>query len=104
MFLTPQEKSGVIVIQKIRLRTHEYVSSLYYILQFRTESNLWVHYLDPIFKRLTWETFQGGTGTTEVGSIKSKLLCKSILDLYCGEEAFDKQAKEEIEHNVASYL
>ncbi|KOM25094.1 hypothetical protein LR48_Vigan50s001400 [Vigna angularis] len=40
----------------------------------------------------------------EVGSIKSKLLCKSILDLYCGEEAFDKQAKEEIEHNVASYL
>ncbi|QCD97625.1 fatty-acid-binding protein 1 [Vigna unguiculata] len=40
----------------------------------------------------------------EVGSIKSKLLCKSIIDLYCGEEAFDKQAKEEIEHNVASYL
>ncbi|KAG2405811.1 Fatty-acid-binding protein [Vigna angularis] len=36
----------------------------------------------------------------EVGSIKSKLLCKSILDLYCGEEAFDKQAKEEIEHNI----
>ncbi|KAK7378364.1 hypothetical protein VNO80_03803 [Phaseolus coccineus] len=40
----------------------------------------------------------------EVGSIESKLLCKSILDLYFGEEAFDKQAKEEIEHNVASYL
>ncbi|TKY62443.1 Fatty-acid-binding protein 1 [Spatholobus suberectus] len=40
----------------------------------------------------------------EVGSIQSKLLCKSILDLYFGEEPFDKQAKEEIELNMASYL
>ncbi|KAL2320956.1 hypothetical protein Fmac_029925 [Flemingia macrophylla] len=40
----------------------------------------------------------------EVGSIQSKLLCKSILDLYIGEGAFDKQAKEEIENNVATYL
>ncbi|KAK7285341.1 hypothetical protein RJT34_20112 [Clitoria ternatea] len=40
----------------------------------------------------------------EVGSIRSKLLCKSILDLYIGEEPFDKQAKEDIEFNVASYL
>ncbi|XP_027352737.1 fatty-acid-binding protein 1 [Abrus precatorius] len=40
----------------------------------------------------------------EVGSIQSKLLCKSILDLYFGEEPFDKQAKETIELNVASYL
>ncbi|KAK7336756.1 hypothetical protein VNO77_17303 [Canavalia gladiata] len=40
----------------------------------------------------------------EVGSIQSKLLCKSILDLYFGEEPFDKQAKEAIELNVASYL
>ncbi|KAL5059581.1 hypothetical protein RYX36_031185 [Vicia faba] len=40
----------------------------------------------------------------EVGSIQSKLLCKSVLDLYVGEESFDKQAKEEIELNVASYL
>lgn len=40
----------------------------------------------------------------EVGRIQSKLLCKSILDLYVGEEAFDEQAKEEIENNVATYL
>ncbi|XP_020203562.1 fatty-acid-binding protein 1-like [Cajanus cajan] len=40
----------------------------------------------------------------EVGSIQSKLLCKSILDLYVGEEAFDEPAKEEIENNVATYL
>lgn len=40
----------------------------------------------------------------EVGSIQSKLLCRSVLDLYVGEESFDKQAKEEIELNVASYL
>ena len=40
----------------------------------------------------------------EVGSIQSKLLCRSILDLYLGEEPFDKQAKEDIELNMASYL
>ncbi|MED6194807.1 hypothetical protein PIB30_031907 [Stylosanthes scabra] len=40
----------------------------------------------------------------EVGSIQSKLLCRSILDLYLGEEPFDKQAKEDIELNLASYL
>ncbi|XP_030486816.2 fatty-acid-binding protein 1 [Cannabis sativa] len=40
----------------------------------------------------------------EVGSIQSKLLCKSILDLYIGEDPFDKQAKEDVKHNVASLL
>lgn len=40
----------------------------------------------------------------EVGSIQSKLLCRSLLDLYVGEEPFDKQAKEDIELNIASYL
>ncbi|CAN1131926.1 Fatty-acid-binding protein 1 [Linum perenne] len=40
----------------------------------------------------------------EVGSIESKVLCRSILDLYIGEEPFDKQAKEEIESNLASLL
>ncbi|RDX82781.1 Fatty-acid-binding protein 1 [Mucuna pruriens] len=40
----------------------------------------------------------------EVGSIQSKLLCKSVLDLYFGDEPFDKQAKEEIELNMAAYL
>ncbi|XXG48535.1 hypothetical protein AAC387_Pa02g2958 [Persea americana] len=33
----------------------------------------------------------------EVGSIQSKLLCRSILDLYIGDEPFDRHAKEEIE-------
>lgn len=40
----------------------------------------------------------------EVGSIQSKLLCRSILDLYIGEDAFDRQAKEDIELNLASLL
>ncbi|CAN8280394.1 unnamed protein product [Cochlearia groenlandica] len=37
-----------------------------------------------------------------VGSVKSKLLCKSILDLYIGEDPFDKNAREEFLDNVAS--
>ncbi|XP_018856033.1 fatty-acid-binding protein 1 [Juglans regia] len=40
----------------------------------------------------------------EVGSIQSKLLCRSILDLYIGEDPFDRQAKEDIEHSLASLL
>ncbi|BFG43158.1 hypothetical protein CerSpe_294320 [Prunus speciosa] len=40
----------------------------------------------------------------EVGSIESKLLCKSLLDLYIGEEPFDKQAKEDVKLNLASLL
>ncbi|KAM1057929.1 hypothetical protein ACFX15_030490 [Malus domestica] len=40
----------------------------------------------------------------EVGSIESKLLCRSLLDLYIGEEPFDKQAKEDVKLNVASLL
>ncbi|XVE73126.1 hypothetical protein DITRI_Ditri11bG0092600 [Diplodiscus trichospermus] len=40
----------------------------------------------------------------EVGGIQSKLLCRSILDLYIGEDPFDRQAKEDVEANVASLL
>ncbi|GKV27772.1 hypothetical protein SLEP1_g36906 [Rubroshorea leprosula] len=40
----------------------------------------------------------------EVGSIQSKLLCKSILDLYIGEDPFDRQAKEDVKVNAASLL
>ncbi|PQQ16892.1 fatty-acid-binding protein 1 [Prunus yedoensis var. nudiflora] len=40
----------------------------------------------------------------EVGSIESKLLCKSLLDLYIGEEPFDEQAKEDVKLNLASLL
>ncbi|KAE9460603.1 hypothetical protein C3L33_07509, partial [Rhododendron williamsianum] len=38
----------------------------------------------------------------EVGSIQSKLLGRSILDLYIGDDPFDRKAKEEIERNLAS--
>lgn len=40
----------------------------------------------------------------EVGSIQSKLLCQSILDLYIGEEPFDIQAKEDVKLNLTSLL
>ncbi|KAF8006518.1 hypothetical protein BT93_K0727 [Corymbia citriodora subsp. variegata] len=40
----------------------------------------------------------------EVGSIESKLLCRSILDLYIGEDPFDKQAREDVKLNLASLL
>ncbi|PON55262.1 Chalcone isomerase [Parasponia andersonii] len=40
----------------------------------------------------------------EVGSIQSKLLCRSILDLYIGEDPFDKQAKEDVKLNLVSLL
>ncbi|XP_021733307.1 fatty-acid-binding protein 1-like [Chenopodium quinoa] len=38
----------------------------------------------------------------EVGSIESKLLCQSVLDLYLGEDPFDRQAKEHVMHKLAS--
>lgn len=40
----------------------------------------------------------------EVGSIQSKPLCRSILDLYIGDESFDKKAREDVELNLASLL
>jgi hypothetical protein len=40
----------------------------------------------------------------ELGSIQSKLLCKSILDLYIGDDPFDKNAKESVQENMASIL
>lgn len=40
----------------------------------------------------------------EVGSIQSKLLCRSILDLYIGDDPFDQQAKDNAESNLASLL
>lgn len=40
----------------------------------------------------------------EVGSIQSKLLCRSLLDLYMGEDPFDRKAKEDIELNLATLL
>ncbi|KAF8664534.1 hypothetical protein HU200_054715 [Digitaria exilis] len=43
-------------------------------------------------------------GGEEVGSIQSKLLCRSILDLYIGEDPFDKNAKDNVQENIASIL
>ncbi|KAJ4968104.1 hypothetical protein NE237_014805 [Protea cynaroides] len=40
----------------------------------------------------------------EIGSIQSKLLCQSILDLYVGEDPFDRQAKEDIDCKLASLV
>ncbi|KAK9281327.1 hypothetical protein L1049_004226 [Liquidambar formosana] len=40
----------------------------------------------------------------EIGSIQSKLLCRSLLDLYIGEDPFDRKAKEDIEINLVSLL
>lgn len=40
----------------------------------------------------------------EVGSIESKLLCRSILDLYIGDDPFDRKAKEDIEQSLISLL
>ena len=37
-------------------------------------------------------------------SIQSKLLCQLILDLYIGKDLFDRQAKEDIGHKLASLL
>ncbi|URE32281.1 Chalcone-flavanone isomerase [Musa troglodytarum] len=43
-------------------------------------------------------------GGKEVGEIQSKLLCKSVLDLYFGEDPFDKRAKEDIQSGGKNYF
>ncbi|CAN6453615.1 unnamed protein product [Victoria cruziana] len=40
----------------------------------------------------------------EVGCIQSQLLCRSVFDLYIGEDPFDKQAKDDIQQCLASLL
>ncbi|KAK9732945.1 hypothetical protein RND81_04G033300 [Saponaria officinalis] len=40
----------------------------------------------------------------EVGSIESKVLCQSVLDLYVGEDSFDQQAKESVMLKLAHVL
>lgn len=40
----------------------------------------------------------------EVGSIESKPLCQSVLDLYIGEDPFDQQAKENVMLKLANTL
>ncbi|PWA50414.1 chalcone-flavanone isomerase family protein [Artemisia annua] len=40
----------------------------------------------------------------EVGSVQSQLLCRSILDLYIGDEPFDSKAKEDIDNKLVSAI
>lgn len=51
-----------------------------------------------------WNRFRFVVDGKEVGSIQSKLLCRSILDLYIGDEPFDRKAKDDVELNLASLL
>jgi hypothetical protein len=38
---------------------------------------------------------------TEVGRVQSALLCRSLFDLYIGDDSFDKDAKVLIASNLA---
>jgi hypothetical protein len=40
----------------------------------------------------------------EVGNIQSKLLCRSLFDLYIGDDPFDKNAKDSVQENIGSIL
>ncbi|KAL4588167.1 hypothetical protein LXL04_001048 [Taraxacum kok-saghyz] len=40
----------------------------------------------------------------EVGSVESQLLCRSILDLYIGDEPFDSKAKRDIDLKLVSAI
>ncbi|XP_047312602.1 fatty-acid-binding protein 1 [Impatiens glandulifera] len=40
----------------------------------------------------------------EIGSIQSQLLCRSILDLYIGDDPFDQKAKKDVETSLASLV
>lgn len=46
--------------------------------------------------------FHGVVNGTEVGVIQSKLLGRSVLDLYIGDNPIDNNAKEEVEFQGAS--
>lgn len=40
----------------------------------------------------------------EVGSVQSALLCRSLFNLYIGDDAFDKSGKESIGLGLASLI
>ena len=39
-----------------------------------------------------------------MGAVQSPLLCRALLDLYIGEEAFDPEGKEEIGSKLAAIV
>ena len=57
-----------------------------------------------MYARLILFLFNCEVDGKEVGLIQSKLLCRSILDLYIGDDPFDRRAKEDIELNLASCI
>lgn len=40
----------------------------------------------------------------EIGKMESNLICKPLLDLYVGKNAYDKQALQDIQSTLASIL
>ncbi|XAR61199.1 Chalcone isomerase [Bertholletia excelsa] len=40
----------------------------------------------------------------EVGSVQSKILCRSILDLYVGDDPFDRKAREDVAVKLAALV
>jgi hypothetical protein len=54
--------------------------------------------------RLPGNVLQTKIDGTEVGSVQSSLLCRSLFDLYIGDDPFDKEAKKLIGQNLASLL
>uniref|UniRef100_A0A0D6QW10 Chalcone isomerase domain-containing protein n=1 Tax=Araucaria cunninghamii TaxID=56994 RepID=A0A0D6QW10_ARACU len=54
--------------------------------------------------RLPGHILQTKIDGKEIGSIQSQLLCRSLFDLYIGEEPLDKQAKEKIVLGLASLM
>jgi len=54
--------------------------------------------------RLPGSILQTKIDGTQVGSVESALVCRSLFDLYIGDDSFDKDAKKAIGLNMASLL
>lgn len=54
--------------------------------------------------RLPGNILQTKIDGTQVGSVESALVCRSLFDLYIGDDPFDKDAKKAIGLNMASLL
>jgi hypothetical protein len=54
--------------------------------------------------RLPGNTLQTKINGEQVGSVESALVCRSLFDLYIGDDPFDKDAKKSIGSSMASLL
>lgn len=61
-------------------------------------------YSNFILPSLLPSLFYVAVNGTEVGAIQSKILGRSILDLYIGDSPFDSRAKKEVELQLAALL